>query len=46
MLKKMFYSDWKPLHPDESFIGTDDKSGGAEYFKVFSQAKENELKPF
>ena len=44
--EKMFYSDWKPLHPDESFIGTDDKSGGAEYFKVFSQAKENELKPF
>lgn len=44
--EKMYYSDWKPLHPDESFIGTDDKSGGAEYFKVYSQAKENELKPF
>ena len=44
--EKMFYSDWKPLHPDKSFIGTDDKSGGAEYFKVFSPAKENELKPF
>lgn len=43
---KTFYSDWKPLHPDESFIGIDDKSGGAEYFKVYSPAKEKELKPF
>ena len=44
--EKLYYSDWKPLHPDESFIGSDDKSGGAEYFKVFSPAKEKELKPF
>lgn len=43
---KMYYSDWKPLHPDESFIGEDDKSGGAEYFTVFSPTKEKELKPF
>lgn len=44
--EKMYYSDWKPLHPDESFIGSDDKSGGAEYFKVYSPAKEQEMKPF
>jgi len=44
--EKMYYSDWKPLHPDESFIGDDDKSGGAEYFQVFTPAKEKELKPF
>lgn len=43
---KVFYSDWKPAHPDESFIGSDDKSGGAEYFKIFSSSKEQELKPF
>lgn len=44
--EKAYYSDWKPLHPEESFIGSDDKSGGAEYFKVYSPAKEKELKPF
>lgn len=44
--EKVYYSDWKPLHPEESFIGSDDKSGGAEYFKVFSPAKEKESKPF
>ena len=43
---KMCYSDWKPLHPDETFIGGDDKSGGSEYFKVFSPDKEEESKPF
>lgn len=43
---KVYYTDWKPSHPDESFIGTDDKSGGAEYFKVYSPAKEQEIKPF
>ncbi|MBD5258439.1 MAG: DUF3854 domain-containing protein [Barnesiella sp.] len=43
---KAYYSDWKPLHPDESFLGSDDKSGGAEYFKVYSPAKEKEGKPF
>lgn len=44
--EKMYYADWKPLHPDESFIGGDDKSGGKEYITVFSPAKEKELKPF
>lgn len=34
-----YYSDWKPLHPDESFIGGNDKSGGAEYFTVWSPEK-------
>ena len=42
----VYYSDWKPSHPNESFIGTDDKSGGAEYFKVYSPEKEKQLKPF
>lgn len=43
---KSYYTDWKPLHPDETFVGGDDKSGGVEYFKVFSSAKEKEIKPF
>ncbi|WP_289756984.1 hypothetical protein [Muribaculum intestinale] len=43
---KAYYSDWKRTHPDESFIGSDDKAGGAEYFKVYSPVKEKELKPF
>lgn len=40
------YTDWKPTHLSESFIGDSDKSGGVEYFTVFSPAKEKELKPF
>lgn len=44
--KKEFYSDWKPRHQDESFIGSDDKAGGVEYFTVHSQTKEKQLKPF
>ena len=43
---KVYYSDWKPSHPDESFIGGDDKSGGAEYFKISSPEKEKEIQPF
>jgi len=41
-----YYADWKPSHKSESFIGGSDKSGGVEYFTVFSPAKEQELKPF
>lgn len=41
-----FYSDWKPSHPEESFVGDDDKSGGVEYFTVFSPEKIKETKPF
>lgn len=37
--KGEFYNDWKPLHPNESFIGINDKSGGTEYFTVWSQEK-------
>lgn len=44
--EKAFYSDWKPKHLEESFLGTDDKSGGVEYFKIFSPEKEKELTPF
>lgn len=33
----LYYSDWKPQNPYKSFIGGDDKSGGIEYFTVFSQ---------
>lgn len=40
------YSSWKPLHPTESFLGESDKSGGVEYFTVYSPEKEQELKPF
>ncbi|MBD5243158.1 MAG: hypothetical protein HDS60_03620 [Barnesiella sp.] len=36
---KVFYSDWKPSHPNESFIGDEDKSGGSEYFTVYSEEK-------
>lgn len=31
---KIYYSDWKPLNDDESFIGGDDKSNSCEYFTV------------
>jgi hypothetical protein len=41
--QKKFYTDWKPQHPEESFIGEDDKSGGIEYFTVYSG---NKKKPF
>ena len=30
------FRDWLAQHPDESFIGGADKSGGNEYFSVFS----------
>lgn len=43
---KVFYSDWKPSHPDESFIGDEDKSGGAEYFTIFSPEKHKTDQPF
>lgn len=32
---KCYYADWKPQHPDESFIGDNDKSGGKEFFTVY-----------
>lgn len=44
--EKNFYSDWKPSHPDESFIGGDDKSGGTEYYTVWSPEYEKTKKPF
>ena len=31
---KIYFSDWKPKHPDESYIGDDDKSNSTEYFTV------------
>ena len=40
------YNDWKPTHQSESFIGDSDKSGGLEYFTIYSSTKEQELKPF
>lgn len=40
------YSDWKPEHLDETFIGEADKSGGIEYFTVYSPEKESKMKPF
>lgn len=43
---KMYYSDWKPLHPDEIFYGGDDKSGGKEYITIYSPELEKEKHPF
>lgn len=43
---KIFYSDWKPSHPKESFIGDEDKSGGVEYFTIYSEEKYKEDHPF
>lgn len=43
---QVFYSDWKPDHPDESFIGSDDKSNSTEYFTVYSPDKQAEIQPF
>ena len=31
---KSYYSDWKPKHEEESFIGGDDKSNSCEYFTI------------
>lgn len=39
---KQYYSDWKPTHPDETFVGDSDKSGGTEYFTVWSQKVQQE----
>lgn len=43
---KMYYADWKKAHPDESYIGDDDKSASNEYFTVFSPDKCSQDKPF
>lgn len=43
---QIFYSDWKPQHPDESFIGAEDKSGGVEYFTVYSSDAKKQDLPF
>ena len=39
---KQYYSDWKPTHPDETFVGDSDKSGGTEFFTVWSQKVQQE----
>ena len=31
---KIYYSDWKPQHEDESYLGGDDKSNSKEYFTI------------
>lgn len=41
-----YYADWKPQHQGESFIGSPHKSGGAEYYTVFSPDKQKEIQPF
>lgn len=38
---KIYYNEWKPTHPLETFVGIDDKSGGVEYFTVYSPEKNN-----
>ena len=35
-----YYSDWSPSSQDEAFIGGLDKSGGKEYFTVYSPGKD------
>ncbi len=40
------YNDWKLRHPDDTFVGSRDVSGGEEYFTVYSPEKEAEFKPF
>ncbi len=43
---KHYYKEWKAAHPEESFIGDDDKSASVEYFTVYSPDKHKEDKPF
>lgn len=49
---KIYYSDWKPKHEEESFIGGDDKSNSCEYFtisqynRVIPENKNEEEAPF
>lgn len=49
---KIYYSDWKPKHEEESFIGGDDKSNSCEYFtisqynRVIPENKNEEESPF
>jgi hypothetical protein len=37
---KIYYSDWKPKHEEESFIGGDDKSNSCEYFTLSQYNRE------
>lgn len=37
--KGKYYNEFKRDHPDDSFIGINDKSGGKEYFTVYSPEK-------
>lgn len=39
-------ADWRREHPGEPFVGSDDKSGGAEYFTVFSLDHYKTTHPF
>lgn len=40
------YCEWKPTHPNETFVGDDDKAGGVEYFTIFSPEKHQTQYPF
>lgn len=44
--EKVYYSEWKQSHPNETFVGGDDKSGSKEYITIFSLEKEKQMKPF
>lgn len=37
--KGKYYIEWKKANPDDSFLGINDKSGGKEYFTVYSPDK-------
>ncbi len=47
---RVTYNDWKPINPDKSYIGEADKSGGIEYFTIYSPTKGEDViadtKPF
>ncbi len=43
---KVYYNEWKKSHPDEPFIGGDDKSNSQEYCTVYSAEKYKADHPF
>lgn len=43
---KVYYNEWKKSHPDEPYIGGDDKSNSQEYCTVYSAEKYKADHPF
>lgn len=42
----VYFSDWHPKKPEDVFIGVNDKSGGVEYYTIWSDSKTPDSKPF